>query len=191
MFGPSKDPVNSSGTTADSAGKSTNETDPLQVENTVRSSAMETLKKRDSATESNVLKPQVSSSSKIITSKIPDATAPQEPAQVAASSSNDNLEASVTDINSIMNIKITNVTSLPPEVFANVPEVGLAGDVTWLQPDDVGTSSTVGKPLEQWFVAQKSPSITMKRSIHEEGNSPKKPGYKFVFSVALCNVFYA
>ncbi|XP_014478792.1 PREDICTED: uncharacterized protein LOC106746574 isoform X2 [Dinoponera quadriceps] len=188
MFRSKRLESNSSDLTENSAEKSTSEVDPLQMRNIAQATAKKVPKKRDGIKESNVSK--IPCRSKTAASKQPDVTVLLEPtrelaqkptqepvqelvqesAQVATSSSNDNLEA-FSDISSVMNIKIINVTSLSPEVFANVPDVRLDGDVAWLQSDTVDTSSAVDKPLEKWFVSQQSSSTTMKRGMHEEANN--------------------
>lgn len=165
----------SSGAGVNSAGQSTSEVDPLQMEVIAQSSVKEVPKKRDGIKESNVPKSMVPSTSKITTSEQPsDVTASQKSTPVAApSNNNDDLEAFM-DTSSVMNIKITNVTSVPPELFASVPDVSLDEDVTWLQPDTVNMSS--GDTLENWLVSQQSLPTTMKRSMHEEGNFIEKAG---------------
>lgn len=189
----------SSNSTENSADKSTKEIDPLQPDH-------KALKKHDSTKESNVSKSKVSNKRKMNISK---QTAPreskQEPTQQStkeftqelireltrvASSSNDDSEVSE-DSSSVMNIKITNVTSLPPEVFANVPDVDLEENVTWLQSDTGDTSSAVIEPLEKWVASQQSSSTTMKRGIHEEGNLLKRLRVTSLFPLtALCYTFY-
>ncbi|EFN81878.1 G2/M phase-specific E3 ubiquitin-protein ligase [Harpegnathos saltator] len=172
MFSSSK-PDNSNNLTENSTTKSISEVDPLKTEDTVQSNAKEVSKKCDSIKESNVS----ISKSKITISKQPDVPAMLKPTQVAISSKNDDLKISPVNSSSVMNIKITNVTSVPPEIFASVPDVGLDKDVTWLQSDTVGMSSVVdklGKPLDKWFAVQQSSPTTMKRSMHEEGNSLRR-----------------
>ncbi|XP_025162944.1 uncharacterized protein LOC105185627 isoform X2 [Harpegnathos saltator] len=169
MFSSSK-PDNSNNLTENSTTKSISEVDPLKTEDTVQSNAKEVSKKCDSIKESNVS----ISKSKITISKQPDVPAMLKPTQVAISSKNDDLKISPVNSSSVMNIKITNVTSVPPEIFASVPDVGLDKDVTWLQSDTVGMSSVVdklGKPLDKWFAVQQSSPTTMKRSMHEEASS--------------------
>lgn len=88
-----------------------------------------------------------------------------------SSHSNDSEDTSVVDTG-IMNIKITNVTSLPPEIFASVG-TGHEGSVEWPQTEPVSAPPLANtQPLEKWFVTHTVP--TLKRGIYEEGNSKKK-----------------
>ncbi|XP_032672057.1 uncharacterized protein LOC116844530 isoform X2 [Odontomachus brunneus] len=180
MFRSSKSD-NSGNSTENSADKSTKEIDPLQPDH-------EALKKCNNTKESNISTSNVSNRKKIDISKQSDVTASQDSTQKSTRQStkgftqelireltrtaslNDDAEVSE-DSSSVMNIKITNVTSLPPEVFANVPDVDLEENVTWLQSDTGDTSSAEIKPLEKWVASQQSSSTAMKRGIHEEATN--------------------
>jgi len=62
---------------------------------------------------------------------------------------------------SFMNIKITNVVSLPPEVFESVPDV-ICNDIT-LHANTTNTSPlSINETLEQFVT-----SVSSKRSMHE------------------------
>ncbi|XP_018346086.1 PREDICTED: probable GPI-anchored adhesin-like protein PGA55 isoform X1 [Trachymyrmex septentrionalis] len=65
---------------------------------------------------------------------------------------------------SFMNIKITNVVSLPPEVFESVPDV-ICNDIT-LHANTTNTSPlSINETLEQFVT-----SVSSKRSMHEASN---------------------
>lgn len=200
---------NSSNSIETSADKSTKEIDPLETED--QSHLKKALKNHDSIKESNIT--NILNRKKITTLNQPDVTASQEctfestekstqestqkPIQEATqeptriASNNDDLEISEVSENSIMNIKITNVTSLPPEVFASVPDVGLDENVSWIQPNPIDTSAVI-KPLEKWVIPQHSLSTTMKRGIHEEGNllMRLKITSLFLFSCLMSHFLY-
>lgn len=67
---------------------------------------------------------------------------------------------------SVMNIKITNVTSLPPEVFESVPDVS---ENCWKQTNSL-TYSLVNQITENSFTGL----FPTKRSIQREGKLSKK-----------------
>lgn len=78
-------------------------------------------------------------------------------------------DANVLDasVSSVMNIKITNVTSLPPEIFASVPEVGRE-EKTARVPD---VNTVTNKSLEKWFATHIPPT---KSDVREDSNSKRK-----------------
>lgn len=66
---------------------------------------------------------------------------------------------------SVMNIKITNVTSLPPEVFESVPDVS---ENCWKQTNSL--THPLANQTENFFTGL----LPIKRSIQKEGNLRKK-----------------
>lgn len=77
----------------------------------------------------------------------------------------DNLDTENISRSPIMNIKITNVTSLPPEVFESVPDVALHE-----KSIDIASPST-SKSLEKLVTY-----IAPPKRIYEEGNLRKRRG---------------
>lgn len=99
-----------------------------------------------------------------------DVAMPQKSMLVASNSNNlekiDTIDTIDTNETSIMNIKITNVTSLPPEVFESVPDIC---DTTHENTDTMRLTPVTNKMLTQLATH----SSSMKRSVHE-GKLTKK-----------------
>lgn len=82
----------------------------------------------------------------------------------------DNLDTENISKSPIMNIKITNVTSLPPEVFESVPDVAL-------HENSIDTSSpSTSKSLEKLVTY-----IAPPKRIYEEGNLRKKRRSSYIY----------
>lgn len=117
----------------------------------------------------NIPKPIVSESEisseneSLILNEIGIATPQKSMLTLVASNGNDLEEIDTVDTNemSVMNIKITNVTSLPPEVFENVPDVcdNIYEDTTYKN----ALSLSASKMLTQLATHVSS----TKRSMHE------------------------
>lgn len=114
-------------------------------------------------------KSKISNKNESIISKQFDVAASQESmSDVVISNNNDVDNVDTEDTSSIMNIKITNVTSLPPELFESVPDVAL-------HENSIDTSSpSTSKSLEK-LVAYIAPS----KRVYEEGNFRNK--HKFTY----------
>ncbi|KAL6255966.1 hypothetical protein P5V15_013203 [Pogonomyrmex californicus] len=96
-----------------------------------------------------------------------DVEAPRESTiDLFSSNSNDLEEMNAIDTNEmpVMNIKITNVTSLPPEVFESVPDIVCVNTASCKDTTNISSLST-NKTLEQFVT-----SSSTKRSMHEEAN---------------------
>jgi len=112
------------------------------------------------------------------------ATPQKSTLDLIALSSNDLEETDVVDTNetSVMNIKITNVTSLPPEVFESVPDV--CDDITFHTNTTDTSSLSANKTLEQLVTHVSS----TKRCINE-GNLRKKKK-KFIHYTTYTIILY-
>lgn len=124
----------------------------------------------------NILKPivsesQTSSKNEILNLAQVDVAAPQKSVSVA-SNSNDLEETVDTNETSVMNIKITNVTSLPPEVFENVPDVYDNTTLYGTTTDTVRLTAVTNKMLKLKQLAAHGSS--MKRSVYEGKLTKKK-----------------
>jgi len=104
-----------------------------------------------------------------ILDQVNTATPQKSTLDLIALSSNDLEETDVVDTSeaSVMNIKITNVTSLPPEVFESVPDV--CDDITFHTNTTDTSSLSANKTLEQLVTYVSS----TKRCINE-GNLRKE-----------------
>lgn len=113
---------------------------------------------RSTVSESEVLNKNASTSDEVDV-----ATSIESTLDVAASKSDDLEETNEMNLSeaSFMNIKITNVTSLPPEVFESVPDV--CNDVTSHENTTDTSALSSNNMLEQLFTLASS----AKRSIYE------------------------
>ncbi|XP_012540883.1 dentin sialophosphoprotein [Monomorium pharaonis] len=131
----------------------------------LKSAAINLLKYDDiSLSKSTVLESKAFNTNETIAlDQVAEITPRESTSDVAAS--NSELEETNTEIDlsktSLMNIKITNVTSLPPEVFESVPDV--CSDVKSHENTTDTSSLSQNKMLEQLFTH----ALSTKRSIHE------------------------
>jgi len=121
-------------------------------------------------------------SESIILDQVNTAIPQKSTLDLIALSSNDLEETDVVDTSetSVMNIKITNVTSLPPEVFESVPDV--CDDITFYTNTTDTSSLSANKTLEQLVTHVSS----TKRCINEGNLRKERKEVYTTYTIILC-----